>query len=493
LARRLVSGDACSVCGSTDHPEPARGEQEPVTPHDLEVARDGVTDRQGQLATAQKNVQSVDLNLAEARALAGAAELSEHLATRDAATKTYERSSEALALLPRLEEQLAQRRNDITEQTAQLESARNDVDSAAAEHAASTARRATIAKKLVTQRGPFTSVHERVTGLKAQLRVTRAVVAALYARNQRLAEYDSCLSSLQAHLREHGFDTATAAQAARIESSEVTLRVHALRLHDDAVAAARATLADPELASLPEDLVDLEPSQVAVGTASARRDDALTRHSSLLDRTRTLDGIVSRVTTLFAAAGSLHTTYQQVRELADVVHGDEPNTKRMRLENYVLAAQLEQIVHAANVRLGTMTSGRYALEHDDSLAFGGARSGLGLLIRDEYTGRARATHSLSGGETFLASLALALGLAEVVTAQAGGVTLDTLFVDEGFGSLDGETLETAMSTLDSLRAGGRTIGLISHVDSMKEQIPATLRIDVTDRGFSRINADRSDE
>jgi exonuclease SbcC len=175
--------------------------------------------------------------------------------------------------------------------------------------------------------------------------------------------------------------------------------------------------------------------------------------------------------------------------LADAVHGDEPNTKRMRLENYVLAAQLEEIVAAANTRLRTMTSGRYSLEHDDSLAFGGARSGLGLAIRDEYTGRARATHSLSGGETFLASLALALGLAEVVTGQAGGITLDTLFVDEGFGSLDSETLETAMSTLDTLRAGGRTIGLISHVDSMKEQIPAALRISVTDSGYSRIEAD----
>jgi exonuclease SbcC len=171
------------------------------------------------------------------------------------------------------------------------------------------------------------------------------------------------------------------------------------------------------------------------------------------------------------------------------MQGDEPNTKRMRLETYVLAAQLEEIVVAANVRLRTMTSGRYTLEHDDSRVKGGARSGLGLAIRDEFTGRARPTHSRSGGETFLASLALALGLAEVVTGQAGGITLDTLFVDEGFGSLDSETLETAMSTLDTLRAGGRTIGLISHVDSMKEQIPATLRISVTDQGYSRIEAD----
>jgi exonuclease SbcC len=158
----------------------------------------------------------------------------------------------------------------------------------------------------------------------------------------------------------------------------------------------------------------------------------------------------------------------------------------MRLETYVLAAQLEEIVAAANTRLRAMTSGRYLLEHDDSVQFRNTRSGLGLSILDQHTGRARPTHSLSGGETFLASLALALGLAEVVTNQAGGITLDTLFIDEGFGSLDSDTLEIAMGTLDSLRAGGRTIGLISHVDAMKEQIPAKLRIVVTEQGYSEI-------
>ena len=178
--------------------------------------------------------------------------------------------------------------------------------------------------------------------------------------------------------------------------------------------------------------------------------------------------------------------FDQLQELANVVQGNEPNEKRMRLESFVLAAQLEEIVAAANLRLNTMTGGRFALEHDDQLQFRGVRSGLSLAIRDEHTGRSRAAQSLSGGEMFLASLALALGLAEVVSNQAGGIRLDTLFVDEGFGSLDSDTLEVAMTTLDSLRAGGRTIGLISHVEAMKEQIPAKLQISVTDQGHSVI-------
>jgi exonuclease SbcC len=239
---------------------------------------------------------------------------------------------------------------------------------------------------------------------------------------------------------------------------------------------------------LPLEPVNREPADLLLREASAARDDALTGHSLMVERVGQLATVVTDVRRYFAASAALLEEQKQVRGLADVVHGEEPNTKRMRLESFVLAAQLEEIVAAANERLRTMTSGRYTLEHDDTAEFRGTKSGLGLAILDEHTGRARATQSLSGGETFLASLALALGLAEVVTNQAGGITLDTLFVDEGFGSLDGETLETAMGTLDTLRAGGRTIGLISHVESMKEQIHARLSIVVTDQGYSEVEA-----
>jgi exonuclease SbcC len=234
--------------------------------------------------------------------------------------------------------------------------------------------------------------------------------------------------------------------------------------------------------------VDTEPSALLLAAAQANRDTLLGSQSSLEERHSQLGMLVRDARTGFASSADLLMTRTQVRQLADVVHGDEPNTRRMRLETYVLAAQLEEIVAAANTRLRTMTAGRYSLEHDDTAEFRGAQSGLGLAILDSYTGRTRAPVSLSGGETFLASLALALGLADVVTSQAGGVSLDTLFVDEGFGSLDAETLETAMAALDTLRAGGRTIGLISHVESMKEQIPAKLGIRVTDQGHSIIEA-----
>jgi exonuclease SbcC len=148
----------------------------------------------------------------------------------------------------------------------------------------------------------------------------------------------------------------------------------------------------------------------------------------------------------------------------------------MSLSSYVLAARLEQVAAAASERLQVMSGGRYSLEHCDETERGRGRSGLALRVVDGWTGRRRDTASLSGGESFYTSLALALGLADVVTAEAGGARVETLFVDEGFGSLDEETLQEVMDTLDALRSGGRVVGLVSHVPDLRDRIPARLEV-----------------
>jgi exonuclease SbcC len=162
-------------------------------------------------------------------------------------------------------------------------------------------------------------------------------------------------------------------------------------------------------------------------------------------------------------------------ELAAFVEGKSAdNDLRMRLSAYVLAWRLTQVVAAANQRLLRMSEQRYTLEHTGRRGAGEARGGLSLLVRDEWSGEARDPATLSGGETFVVSLALALGLADVVTAEAGGADLDTLFVDEGFGALDADTLDDVMDTLDSLRDGGRMVGVVSHVAEMRTRIPTQL-------------------
>jgi exonuclease SbcC len=148
----------------------------------------------------------------------------------------------------------------------------------------------------------------------------------------------------------------------------------------------------------------------------------------------------------------------------------------MTLRAYVLAARLDEVARSASVRLRRMSGGRYSFVFTGDADNRRVRAGLGLRILDDYSGLARSTRTLSGGESFMASLSLALGLADVVAAESGGIPIETLFIDEGFGSLDADTLDLVMDTLDELRAGGRVIGLVSHVAEMRQRIPMRLRV-----------------
>jgi exonuclease SbcC len=167
-------------------------------------------------------------------------------------------------------------------------------------------------------------------------------------------------------------------------------------------------------------------------------------------------------------------------QLARVVGGDNP--LRMSLPRYVLAARMEEVAVAASERFFAMSRGRYRLRRTDEVRHAGRGSGLDLVVDDAMTGHERAVHSLSGGEMFMASLSLAMGLADVVQSHAGGIRLDSLFIDEGFGTLDDETLDQVMRTLEDLRAGGRLVGLISHVAELKERIATRLTVSKATRG-----------
>ncbi len=153
------------------------------------------------------------------------------------------------------------------------------------------------------------------------------------------------------------------------------------------------------------------------------------------------------------------------------------NARQLSLGTYVLARRFEDVVAAANGRLAAMSSGRYELLRSEEKERGGARKlGLALKVVDHHTERERDPATLSGGETFYFALSLALGLADVVTAEAGGTDLGTLFVDEGFGSLDGDTLDVVLAELGRLRDGGRVVGVVSHVDAMKQSIAERIEV-----------------
>jgi exonuclease SbcC len=181
-----------------------------------------------------------------------------------------------------------------------------------------------------------------------------------------------------------------------------------------------------------------------------------------------------RLRELERQAASVHEQYEVLGRLADVANGD--NARRLSFQRYVLGAFLDDVLVAASQRLHLMTKGRYRLERTERRFGGRTAAGLNLEAYDAWTGVARPVATLSGGETFMAALSLALGLAEVVQAHAGGIHLETVFVDEGFGSLDDESLDLAVSTLMGLGEDGRLVGIISHVSELRERIDARLEI-----------------
>ncbi|MCF0147327.1 MAG: SMC family ATPase, partial [Clostridium sp.] len=172
--------------------------------------------------------------------------------------------------------------------------------------------------------------------------------------------------------------------------------------------------------------------------------------------------------------------YSNVGKLAKIINGDNP--RKISFERYVLAAYFEDIITAANLRFSQMTCNRFVLLRKEELGDKRKGQGLDLLVFDNYTGKSRDVKTLSGGESFKASLSMALGLADVVQSYSGGIQLDTMFIDEGFGTLDPESLDAAIECLIELQGDGRVVGVISHVQELKDRIEVKLEVSSTNKG-----------
>jgi exonuclease SbcC len=266
-----------------------------------------------------------------------------------------------------------------------------------------------------------------------------------------------------------------AARAALRDASWRTTTADTIGEHEAAAKAVTVALDDPDLD------VELDPpapvgaAQESARTAQRDHDEAVAAHSRAAHVAAQLAALRPQLADALAALAPLTARAAEARQLADLAAGLGANQYRMTLSAFVLAARLEEVAAVASQRLLTMTAGRYSLVHTDARK-GGGKSGLGLLACDSWTGLDRDTSTLSGGETFLASLALALGLADVVTAEAAGTPMEALFVDEGFGTLDEDALEEVMTVLDGLREGGRMVGIVSHVSELRQRIPAQVHV-----------------
>ncbi|MER5178504.1 SMC family ATPase [Streptomyces sp. NPDC002896] len=477
LAANLTDGEPCAVCGATEHPAPAPKAAGHVDQQAEDAALAAHRRADDTRADAEQRLGVVRAQLAAATEAAGDATTSQlaedyeelqrqHAEARGLASGLHP-AREALDRAGREHERRLAARQEAGQRAASRASRRDLLDR----------ERASLEEELAQARGAAVSVAARAAQLERQAAMlTEAADAARTAEETAKRRKDADARLADAAFRA-GFDTPEAAATALLDDAqhrELQHRIDAWQHEDMAV---RSVLAEPDTSAA----ADLPPADVraveqTADLADRRVRDAASARDAAARRCTELDRLSTRCAASVRRLAPLRDEYDRVARLAGLAAGTSAdNERKMRLESYVLAARLEQVAAAATARLQRMSSGRYTLVHSDDRT-GRGRSGLGLHVVDAWTGRERDTATLSGGETFFASLALALGLADVVTDEAGGVRLDTLFIDEGFGSLDDQTLDEVLDVLDSLRERDRSVGIVSHVADLRRRVHAQLEV-----------------
>jgi DNA repair protein SbcC/Rad50 len=275
-------------------------------------------------------------------------------------------------------------------------------------------------------------------------------------------------------LTQQGFPHYKAFQEAKKADDEITELEDRVKKHGEDLRSVTDRLYEVNKQLADKEKPEVKKIKEALAAVSEEMEKINQELNRVISHTKENKNILSRVLELNEGIKDLEDTYQTVGQLADIARGQ--NANRLTFERYVLASFLEDILSVANERLIKMTAGRYNLIRKAERSKGNVQSGLELLVFDQYTGQERHVKTLSGGESFKASLALALGLADVVQQYAGGVSLETMFIDEGFGTLDPESLDHAIEALMDIQSSGRLVGLISHVPELKERIDARLEV-----------------
>ena len=482
LAADLEDEAACPVCGSHEHPHPADPSEDAVSPEQVEAAETArraaeqaqAADAQA-LALAERELAALREDAGEhtpdtARAEVGtrtaavtaattaaarADELEKQLNAFDAETEKATRTKEALAL------DVARERTGIDETGRTLTADRTRIDEA---------------------RGEDGSIAERRRGHTARARAATALREALRSRIQAEQAAAELAAEADRALAASGLATAETARAAVLPAQERTR----LQKQVQTRAVDETRLAD----GLAEDgIADTVATDEAREQADAAVKDAAETLAAAQAAAREAAGLAARGAGVAQRAGSareaLRAASEQVRavgedagvvvRVADLATGRSADGERVQLSTYVLMWRLDAVIDAANARLALFSGSELELQRDRG-ARGARKTGLDLLVLDRRTDQVRVPETLSGGETFFVSLALALGLADIVMGEAGGVQMETLFIDEGFGSLDPETLETVVREIGRLAESGRTVGIVSHVGDMKSQIAEQIHV-----------------
>lgn len=457
LAATLQEGEPCPVCGSCKHPHPA--EKSPQAPDKAALDR------------MKKAADKADAEMRSASEKAGklrGAVETMVTAAADAASKLFPGAD-----IEELYERLAESRKSLSEKMKKLKGDQ-------AENKGRLERKAQLEHEMPECREKKEKLDEDVSGLREDLKAEEAELRALDSRIAQLAdklEYDD-----EAAAKEVIDDMIS--RRGKLTEREKAAK-EALEAHKNKIAGLEA-----EISMMKELLKDREEID---------EDKAAKRKKELTDQKNDADVHIKEINARASANRSIYKALKKqvesiadteqklrwVKALADTAGGNLQGREKVMLETYVQTAYFDRIISRANVRFMVMSGGQYELKRSSTADNNRSQSGLSLDVVDHYNGTERSVKTLSGGESFKASLSLALGLSDEIQASAGGIRLDTMFIDEGFGSLDEESLQQAMRALSGLAEGDRLVGIISHVPELKEKIDRQIRVTKDRSGGSR--------
>ena len=484
LAGRLASGEACVVCGSTEHPQLAVATSEHVSQDHLDELTRQADDYAQKRRDREVLLASEIADRERCRALAGEVDPTDEIAEL---AKQSAQANQAKLNVSGLEAQCETYQRELDEARAGLTTGQANLASLQDRIGTLEKQVATSKSVIESARAEYGSVGERMQSLNAQI-ATATQWARSAAEAENLQQHVMAISdALDTAAHEAGCVNADDALAG-VRSDEQRASVGArIADHERQVAINAAALIELDRIGLPETLADLDLTTEELNAAALSADLARARLTSAQITVTEVARCVLVVAEAQKSIASVQSRTAPTIRVADALTGlGRVNPRRMTLSTYVLRERFASVVEAASRRLDRMSDGRYVLERDEAVT-GNKKAGLGLLVLDQWNGARRDTRTLSGGESFYASLSLALGLADVVRDEAGGIELETLFIDEGFGSLDPESLESVLDVIDSLRDGGRVVGIVSHVSELKERIPDRIEIRRRPDGSSTVS------
>lgn len=503
LAQNLVAGEPCPVCGATEHPAPATQGGENISQEQLDQALEEVNEAQEELSQASEKVtklaaqleaQPCQLSPAQARE-----QLQEAKATLAAARQASEQASSCKAQIAKLNAQLEALRADNQAAQARLagdakeiqllgEKIDADAASLSCEGFESVAAKVEYLSQLAAALEQLANAAQELDQCKKRAQQAADSFAAQWAQaSESFADHSAKPAApaptdpaeTEPTQAEPTQDTSANVQDGYAQACQAFagLDLAALKAtsasYEKSLSINQAALAELEGIELTPPL--LEQTQAQLEQAQAKTQACQTYASTWQAFAGQVNAQLAKLNKLLARRSQASATDAQLLALASAANGD--NHARLTLSAWVLQAHFRQVLVFANERLGVIGAGRYELINVDSEEdTRQQKQGLGLAVVDHLSGTTRSPRTLSGGESFYVSLALALALADVVATQNGGIEMNTLFIDEGFGSLDEGTLAEVMDVLGALHSGGRVVGIVSHVSELKRAIPAAVEV-----------------